>query len=92
VGTYFAAMRVMSELLIRFVVGGVVVSGFALLGGLFLAFPGIFPASVTLVERHERNKRRQKGLHGERRGRLGGLVARCLVYSFPALSVRKVIE
>ena len=25
-------------------------------GGLFLAFPAIFPSSVTLVEKHERRK------------------------------------
>lgn len=65
------------EYAVRFLFGGIVtaITGLiakefgAVVGGLFLAFPGIFPASVTLVERHERNKKRQKGLHGERRGR-----------------------
>jgi len=38
-------------------------------GGLFLAFPGIFPAGITLIERHEKKKKRDKGLRGERRGR-----------------------
>lgn len=38
-------------------------------GGLFLAFPAIFPATATLIERHEREKKRQKGLTGEPRGR-----------------------
>jgi len=38
-------------------------------GGLFLAFPAIFPASATLVESHEKEKKMQKGLHGEERGR-----------------------
>ena len=65
------------EYAVRFLFGGVVTAITGLIakefgpvvGGLFLAFPGIFPASVTLVERHERNKKRQKGLNGERRGR-----------------------
>ena len=31
-------------------------------GGLFLAFPAIFPASATLVEKHEREKKRRAGI------------------------------
>jgi hypothetical protein len=65
------------EYLVRFLFGGIVTAITGLIakeygpvvGGLFLAFPGIFPASVTLVERHERKKKRDKGMHGERRGR-----------------------
>lgn len=65
------------EYLVRFAFGGIVtaITGLiakefgVIVGGLFLAFPGIFPASVTLVERHERNKKRKKGMRGERRGR-----------------------
>jgi hypothetical protein len=34
-----------------------------------LAFPAIFPASATLVEKHEREKREQQGLDGDQRGR-----------------------
>jgi hypothetical protein len=37
-------------------------------GGLFLAFPAIFCASVTLVERHERKRKERNGLRGARRG------------------------
>jgi Protein of unknown function (DUF3147) len=37
-------------------------------GGLFLAFPAIFCASATLIEKHERKRKQQKGLHGTRRG------------------------
>jgi len=37
-------------------------------GGLFLAFPAIFPASATLVEKHERKRKQKLGLHGARRG------------------------
>ena len=39
------------------------------LGGLMLAFPAIFCASATLIEKHERTKKRSKGLHGARRGK-----------------------
>jgi Protein of unknown function (DUF3147) len=49
----------------RFVLGGLmtVVAGLIAklygpeVGGLFLAFPAIFPASVTLIERHERERK-----------------------------------
>lgn len=35
-----------------------------LIGGFFLAFPSIFPASVTLVERHEVDQKREQGMDG----------------------------
>lgn len=38
-------------------------------GGLFLAFPAIFPAGATLIEKHEKEKREKAGLHGSVRGR-----------------------
>lgn len=38
-------------------------------GGLFLAFPAIIPATATLVERHERERKEQAGLRGSWRGR-----------------------
>jgi uncharacterized membrane protein (GlpM family) len=64
------------EYLLRFVAGGVitVIAGVIArkwgpgIGGLFLAFPAIFPASATLIEKHERQRKEQKGLHGEERG------------------------
>jgi|SRR6185312_5590215 hypothetical protein len=37
-------------------------------GGLFLAFPAIFCASATLVEKHERKRKEENGLPGSRRG------------------------
>jgi hypothetical protein len=66
-----------NEWAIRFVFGGLitVVAGVIAnkfgpgLGGLFLAFPAIFPASATLIEKHEREKKEQEGLHGTIRGR-----------------------
>lgn len=57
------------EYLIRFVFGGLatVAAGLVaskygpVVGGLFLAFPSIFPASVTLVQTHKRKQEEQKG-------------------------------
>jgi hypothetical protein len=64
------------EFAIRFVLGGAmtVIAGMiasqygAGAGGLFLAFPAIFPASVTLIEKHTRQRKEEKGLRGARRG------------------------
>jgi Protein of unknown function (DUF3147) len=38
-------------------------------GGLFLAFPAIFPASATLIEEHEERRKEKHGLAGTERGR-----------------------
>jgi hypothetical protein len=38
-------------------------------GGLFLAFPAIFPASLSLVDKHTREKKERAGLNGKNRGR-----------------------
>lgn len=38
-------------------------------GGLFLAFPAIFPASATLMENEQKEKKQRAGLHGAIRGR-----------------------
>jgi hypothetical protein len=38
-------------------------------GGLFMAFPAIFPASATLLENEEKEKKERAGLHGTIRGR-----------------------
>jgi hypothetical protein len=65
------------EYLIRFAIGGAmtVVAGLIasrfgpVVGGLFLAFPAIFPASATLIERHTRERKEKAGLSGARRGK-----------------------
>lgn len=65
------------EYLIRFAFGGAmtVIAGLIadyfgpIIGGLFLAFPAIFPASATLIEKHERERKEKTGLPGARRGR-----------------------
>jgi hypothetical protein len=66
------------EYLARFVLGGLItaLTGWLahrygpVLGGLFLAFPAIFPASATLLEKHEREKKRKAGIASTIRGRL----------------------
>ncbi|GAC1702580.1 MAG: DUF3147 family protein [Candidatus Acidiferrum sp.] len=66
------------EHVLRFVFGGVitVATGLvakhfgAVIGGLFLAFPAIFPASLTLVSKHEREKKQKAGLNGTLRGKM----------------------
>jgi hypothetical protein len=39
------------------------------IGGLFLAFPAIFPAGASLVEAHERRHKARAGFDGTNRGR-----------------------
>jgi hypothetical protein len=65
------------EYALRFLFGGLVTVIAGLIakkfgpqvGGLFLAFPAIFPASATLIEKHEKQKKQQSGLDGTNRGR-----------------------
>jgi hypothetical protein len=65
------------ELAVRFLFGGAVTVFAGLvakrygpsLGGLFLAFPAIFPASATLLEKHEREKKKRAGIIRTKRGR-----------------------
>lgn len=65
------------QLLLRFVFGGLITAAAGLIakiygpavGGLFLAFPAIFPATATLIEKHERERKREAGVHGKVRAR-----------------------
>ena len=65
------------EYLIRFGLGGLITMLAGLIaaecgpviGGLFLAFPAILPASATLVEKHERERKEKANLKGARRGK-----------------------
>src|SRR5882757_2986656 len=76
----FASLKQTSlrEHLVRFVLGGAVTVAAGLIarrwgpviGGLFLAFPAIFPAGATLIETHEVKRKREIGRDGRRRGRL----------------------
>ncbi|HEY4902860.1 MAG TPA: DUF3147 family protein [Candidatus Sulfotelmatobacter sp.] len=72
------------EYALRFLFGGAITVGAGLiakrwgpeLGGLFLAFPAIFPASATLVEKKEKEKKAKAGIDGTNRGRtLAGIDA-----------------
>jgi hypothetical protein len=66
------------EYLTRFLLGGAVTVATGLIakyfgpvvGGLFLAFPAIFPSAATLIEKHERDKKRRAGIPHTIRGRL----------------------
>jgi hypothetical protein len=61
-----------TEYVSRLVFGGVVtvLAGFVgdhygpVVGGLFLAFPGIFPAGVSLVEKHKTQREKAEGKRG----------------------------
>lgn len=61
----------------RFVIGGLITAAAGIIankygagiGGLFLAFPAIFPAGATLIEKHETEKKERHGLDGTERGR-----------------------
>lgn len=61
----------------RFLIGGVITALVGIIGrkfgpgigGLFLAFPAIFPASATLIEKHELEKKRRAGVNGVFRSR-----------------------
>jgi len=47
---------------------GVIAKEFGpVIGGLFLAFPAIFPASATLIEKHQKENKERKGLKGAHR-------------------------
>lgn len=62
---------------VRFLFGGLITALAGIIakkfgpgiGGLFLAFPAIFPASVTLIEKHEKEKKESLRLKGAARGR-----------------------
>ena len=66
------------EYLTRFLLGGAITVATGLIakhfgpviGGLFLAFPAIFPAGATLIEKHERDKKLRAGIPRTIRGRL----------------------
>ena len=65
------------EWIVRFLFGGTVCIFAGLMakwfgpetGGLFLAFPAIFPAGASLVESHERAHKARQGMDGTARGR-----------------------
>src|SRR5580704_1109778 len=62
---------------VRFLFGGAITAATGIVakhfgpvaGGLFLAFPAIFPASVTLVAKHEQEKKQKVGMDGATRAK-----------------------
>jgi Protein of unknown function (DUF3147) len=66
------------EYLVRFLFGGLATVAAGLIakkfgpgiGGLFLAFPAIFPASASLIESHEKKRKASIGSDGRNRGRM----------------------
>jgi hypothetical protein len=76
----FASLRRIKgyEYLSRFLLGGSITVATGLIasrwgpvvGGLFLAFPAIFPAGASLLDKHERDKKRNAGISHTIRGRL----------------------
>jgi hypothetical protein len=66
---YESAVRIVFGGLIT-VTAGIIAKRFGpSVGGLFLAFPAILPASATLIEKHTREERQKAGLVGTVRGR-----------------------
>lgn len=61
----------------RFFFGGLITAAAGVIGkklgpgvgGLFLAFPAILPASATLIEKHQRERKQRAGVNGEKRAR-----------------------
>lgn len=82
------------EYAIRFAFGGVITLCTGLIGkaygpavaGLFLAFPAILPASITLVKRHDGRHKAVDDAKGARLGSLG-LVAFALVVTLAAFAL-----
>ncbi len=67
------------EYLIRFTFGGLVTVATGIItnkygpvvGGMFLAFPSIFPASVTLIQTHQEKREKEEGKDKELRTHIG---------------------
>ena len=63
------------EYAVRFLFGGLITALAGIIakkfgpeiGGLFLAFPAILPASATLIEKHEKQEKERLGLKGTKR-------------------------
>jgi Protein of unknown function (DUF3147) len=75
----FSAIRKIRwyEYAVRFLFGGAITAATGIVakhfgpvaGGLFLAFPAIFPASVTLMAKHEQEKKQKVGMDGTTRAK-----------------------
>jgi len=88
------------ELALRFGFGGActVVAGLIAkrfgpaVGGLFLAFPAIFPSGASLIESHEKERKQKAGMRGTLRGRrLAGVDAAGAAMGCVGLAVFAVV-
>ena len=80
----FASLRETrpQDYIVRFVFGGLCTAIAGLIakrygpgiGGLFLAFPAIFPASATMIENNEKRRKAEIGVDGTLRGRLAASI------------------
>jgi hypothetical protein len=102
VGLKLSALRAVAphEYLSRFLLGGAITGLSAWIasrygpvwGGLFLAFPAIFPASATMLEKHQRARKRRAGITDTIRGRLAAAIeARGAMLGAVALATFAVI-
>jgi purine-cytosine permease-like protein len=65
------------QIVARFCIGGLITAATGIIakrfgpavGGLFLAFPAIFPASATLIEKHECEEKEEAGMEGTKQAR-----------------------
>jgi len=65
------------EYAVRFLFGGLITAFNGLIGrkfgplvgGLFLAFPAILPATLTVVEKHQKQRKQRAGFDGTKRAR-----------------------
>ena len=64
---YELALRILFGGIATAVTGLIAKSFGPLVAGLFLAFPEIFPATATLVDKHTKERRRRAGLDGSLR-------------------------
>src|SRR6185312_8744603 len=64
---YEVALRILFGGIATVLTGLIAKSSGPVVAGLFLAFPAIFPATATLVEKHTQERRRKAGLDGSLR-------------------------
>lgn len=82
------------------VLAGLIADKFGpLTGGLFLAFPAIFPAGASLIARQQEVKKRQAGVNGKERGRLsagvdaaGAAMGALALMGFAAVAWKRLLD
>jgi Protein of unknown function (DUF3147) len=69
IGWHEFALRFFLGGMVTAMTGAIAIKFGPVVGGLFLAFPSLLPASLTLIEKHENQKHTEQGKGGKRRGR-----------------------